>query len=264
MTADEFLAALAKRRTCYSLDKNVSATPERVREIVESAVLNTPSAFNSQSARAVILFGARHDRLWEITRETLRKIVPAENFAPTEEKLASFAAGAGTVLYFEDMDAVEALQKAYPMYKDNFPVWSLQANGMLEANIWTALASEGLGASLQHYNPLIDGAGTVLYFEDMSVVTGLQEQFPLYRDNFPIWSQQANGMLQENVWTAFALEGIGASLQHYNPLIDGAVHAQWGIPESWKLIAEMPFGNPTAPPGAKDSAPISERVRVFG
>jgi len=200
MTADEFLAALAKRRTCYSLDKNVSATPERVREIVESAVLNTPSAFNSQSARAVILFGARHDRLWEITRETLRKIVPAENFAPTEEKLASFAAGAGTVLYFEDMDAVEALQKAYPMYKDNFPVWSLQANGMLEANIWTALASEGLGASLQHYNPLIDGA----------------------------------------------------------------VKAEWALPDSWKLIAQMPFGNPTAPPGAKDSAPISERVRVFG
>ena len=199
MTADTFLEALAKRRTYYHLDKNIGTTQSRVRELVELAVLNTPSAFNMQSARAVVLFGAQSDALWRITKETLRKIVPESAFASTEAKLDSFAAGAGTILYFEDMGIVE----------------------------------------------------------------GLQEKYPLYRDNFPVWSQQANGMLQSNIWTALELEGLGASLQHYNPLIDEAVKAEWNLPEPRKLIAEMPFGNPTAAPDPKESVPVSERVRVF-
>lgn len=37
--------------------------------------------------------------------------------------------------------------------------------------------------------------GTVLYFYDNSVVKGMQEQFATYAANFPIWAQQANGML---------------------------------------------------------------------
>ena len=39
--------------------------------------------------------------------------------------------------------------------------------------------------------------------------------------------------------------GFGASLQHYNPLIDEAVAKQWHINPNWKLIAEMPFGTST-------------------
>ena len=34
------------------------------------------------------------------------------------------------------------------------------------------------------------GYGTVLYYEDTTVVPKLQEQFPTYADNFPIWSEQ--------------------------------------------------------------------------
>ena len=52
----------------------------------------------------------------------------------------------------------------------------------------------------------IDGfkaaAGTLLYFYDETVVKGLQDQFPLYAANFPVWANQANGMLQINIWTA--------------------------------------------------------------
>lgn len=67
------------------------------------------------------------------------------------------------------------------------------------------------------------GYGTVLFFEDQSIVKSLQEQFALYADNFPIWSQQTSGMHQLVVWTALEGEGLGATLQHYNPLIDDEV-----------------------------------------
>jgi hypothetical protein len=32
-----------------------------------------------------------------------------------------------------------------------FPVWSENSTGMLQFTIWTALANEGMGASLQHF-----------------------------------------------------------------------------------------------------------------
>lgn len=79
----------------------------------------------------------------------------------------------------------------------------------------------------------------------------LQQQFTSYKDNFPLWSQQSNGMLQFVIWTSLENQGLGASLQHYNPLIDAQVKTQWDIPDSWNLIAEMPFGKPTQAPGEK-------------
>ena len=107
------------------------------------------------------------------------------------------------------------------------------------------------------------GYGTVLFFEDESIVKALQEQFAAYADNFPIWSNQASGMHQLVVWSALEAEGLGASLQHYNPLIDNEVKAEWNIPGEWKLIAQMPFGQPTAQPGEKEFQPLEDRVKFY-
>lgn len=199
MAVKNFLEAIQKRRSYYGIGGEKIVSEERIEELVKEAVKYVPSAFNSQSARVVILFGENHKKLWDITEETLRKIVPEGQFASTETKMAGFRGGYGTVLFFED-DAV---------------------------------------------------------------VKSLQEQFELYKENFPVWSQQSSGMLQFAVWTLLELEGLGASLQHYNPLIDEAVKAEWNMPEGWRLIAQMPFGNPTAEPGEKDFQPIEERVKVF-
>ena len=62
-----------------------------------SAVLHTPSAFNSQSARIVVLFGEDHKKLWDITEETLKVIVGAieqpagdKEFQPLDERMQVF------------------------------------------------------------------------------------------------------------------------------------------------------------------------------
>lgn len=192
--------AIANRRSIYALGNKTVVDNSKVREIVEFAVKNVPSAFNSQSARVVVLFGAESNTFWTLTREALRKIVPADAFAQTEAKLASFDAGLGTILFFEDQAVVEGLMNSFPLYKDNFPVWSLQSNGMLEFAVWTMLEDSGLGASLQHYNPIVDAD----------------------------------------------------------------VRKAWKVPDSWKLLAEMPFGSVEAPAGEKEYLPLSDRVRFFG
>ncbi|GAA0086668.1 nitroreductase family protein [Clostridium sp. MB05] len=152
----DFYNAIKERRSIYAISKESPVSDERIQEVVEEAVKHVPSAFNSQGSRVVVLFGENHNKLWDITMETLRKIVPANNFSSTEEKINSFKAGYGTVLYFEDFNVVESLQKQFELYKDNFPVWAQQTSGMLQFAIWTALSIEGLGATLQHYTELIE------------------------------------------------------------------------------------------------------------
>ncbi|ACL76822.1 nitroreductase family protein [Ruminiclostridium cellulolyticum] len=194
-----FYAAIKDRRTYYGIDKQIPVSDEKVQDIIKESVLHTPSAFNSQSARVVLLLGASHDKLWNITKDTLRKVISPENFSATEQKINSFRSG----------------------------------------------------------------YGTVLFFEDNSVIESLQQQYATYKDNFPVWAQQSNGMLQYVIWTALEMEGIGASLQHYNPLIDDEVRSEWKIPLNWKLIAQMPFGKPTASPDEKQFQPIESRFKVF-
>lgn len=195
-----FYEAIKSRRTYYSIGKEKVVSDDKIVDIVSNALKDTPSAFNSQSSRAVVLLNEHHDKLWDIAKAELKKIVPEEAFVKTAEKID---------------------------------------------------------------NCFKSGYATVLYFEDVNVVKGLQEQFPAYKDNFPIWSNHASAMLQFVIWTSLELEGLGASLQHYNPLIDEAVKKEWNIPDNYTLIAQMPVGNPVKSPDDKDYMPIEDRLTVF-
>lgn len=187
------------RRTYYAIEKKSPISDQEIKDIIDHAVKYVPSAFNSQSARVVLLLGENHDKLWEITRETLRKIVPADSFASTDAKIDGFK----------------------------------------------------------------NGYGTIMFFEDEEVIEGLQEQFSLYKDVFPIWSLQSSGMLQYLIWITIEGKSLGASLQHYNPLIDDEVMETWGLPKKWKLLAQMPFGTPVQDPGDKEFSPVESRVKMF-
>ena len=146
-----------KRRSIYALSDQLPVSNDEIVKLVEHAVLHTPSAFNSQSTRIVVLFGEDHTHLWDITEETLKVIVgDDEKFQGTKDKIAGFRAGAGTVLFFEDKGVVRNMQEAAPLYADKFPIWAHQTNAMHQYVIWTALASIDVGANLQHYNPVID------------------------------------------------------------------------------------------------------------
>lgn len=146
-----------KRRSIYALSDNLPVSKDEIVDLVEHAILHTPSAFNSQSARIVVLFGDDHKKLWDITEETLKAIVnDEEKFQGTKDKIAGFRAGAGTIMFFEDKGVVRNMQEAAPLYADKFPIWAHQTSAMHQYVIWTALASLNVGANLQHYNPVID------------------------------------------------------------------------------------------------------------
>jgi len=125
------------------------------------------------------------------------------------------------------------------------------------------LAPERFGDTEKKMDSFKAGYGTVLFFEDQDPVKGMQEKFPSYAENFPKWSEHSSGMIQYIVWCGLESEGLGCSLQHYAPLVDESVQQEWGVPTHWKLIAQMPFGQPTGQPGPKEFQPISERVKEY-
>lgn len=154
-----FLDSIKERKSIYVLSDDLVMEDEALEALVKTVAKHVPSAFNMQSQRVVLLLKEDHHTLWNIVLETLRKIVPEKAFGRTENKIkTSFAAGSATILFFEDEAVVESMANQFPDYKESFKTWSVQANGMMQYAIWTALEAQGYGSSLQHYNPLIDEA----------------------------------------------------------------------------------------------------------
>ena len=185
------IKSLEKRRTYYNINKDLPVSEREIEEKIKEVTELVPDAFNMKSARVVVLFGEEHDKLWDEVHNEFDGQVP-------REKIDSFKAGAGTILYLYDEKTVKKMQ----------------------------------------------------------------EDFSTYADNFPVWANQANGMLQISIWSLLRELNIGASLQHYNPVIDEKVKELFDISKEYKLLAQMPFGGIVSEPEAKEKENIDERVKV--
>ena len=125
-------------------------------------------------------------------------------------------------------------------------------------------AVEGALGRLEMFKPAF---GTVLFFESQNVVKGQQENIPQYAENFPIWSQHASAIAQNNTWVALTNAGYGANLQHYGNLTEAELKKKHDLPEDWKFTAELVFGAKTDEPKPKEydeEKENAERLRVFG
>lgn len=152
----EFLQALKLRHSEYVLSKNIELTEEALVNYIKDILRYTPSAFNSESQRIVLLSQEKHDLLWEQLIEIMKGIVKGEQFENTKNKINAFKAAYGTILFFDDTSVTKKLQEKFPLYSENFAKWSIEQNGMLQSNVWVGLRTKNIGASLQHYNELIN------------------------------------------------------------------------------------------------------------
>ena len=197
---NDFFTAVRNRRSVRVLGRETPVARERILELVEQAALFSPTAFNGQEQRLVVLLNERHARFWDALKKKMEAVVPPEGLAETHKKLDGFRGG----------------------------------------------------------------TGTILVYQDTSVVKGFQERFPLYSDNFPVWAQNASGMLEYVLWASLCEEGFGVSLQHYSALIEAETAADLGISADWKLVSQMPFGKPQeSPSDGKTFEPLEKRVLVF-
>ncbi|KAK2955443.1 putative Fatty acid repression mutant protein 2 [Blattamonas nauphoetae] len=194
------LDLLKQRRSIYALGRNVSIPNDKLITLIKECLRQSPTPFNNQSVRVVICLGAHHEKIWDTTTKILKDMSKDESkFAATQAKMDGFKAGFGTILFYNDETVVENFRK----------------------------------------------------------------QFPPYEANFPIWAEQSQGIAQQSVWVALAEQKIGASLQHYNPLIDAKMTEFFEIPPHWTLRAEMVIGSIEAPAGEKSFLPEEQVFKVF-
>ncbi|MBQ8180274.1 MAG: nitroreductase family protein [Candidatus Methanomethylophilaceae archaeon] len=188
----DLMQLLDERRSEYSLGSDTGVDPSVVEGNLRRVVRNLPSPYNSQPSRAVLVTGEDHRVLWEIVRSTLHaRMGDGDRFDTTSRKVDGFSAAAGTVMFF-----------------------------------------------------IVDG-----------VTDDLIARYPSYSGTFPVWAEQACAMMQFAVWIALRDMGLGANLQHYNPLIDAEVHRVFGIPAGWRLVSQMPFGRIVEPAGPLEKLP---------
>ena len=186
----KIIESLKERRSIYDINKNLPVKEEVVFDFIKEATELVPDAFNMKSSRVVVVTKEKQDLLWD---------------------------------------------KIYDVFDGNVP--------------------------REKIDGFKNGFGTILYFIDTSVVKGLEEQIPPYAPKFIEWARQSAGMLEVSIWSGLKELNIGASLQHYNPVIDKMVKELFDIPENYELNAQMPFGGINTEPEPKDKEDISLRVK---
>lgn len=186
---------MKNRRSIYKLNKILPVFPDKIIDFVRDSVRYVPDAFDMKSQRVIILMDAVHEKFWNAVYDELVR----RNGGPiSRDRIDSFVAAAGTILYFYDVAVVEEMRRRYPLYAESFHDWVMQSNGMLQFAIWTGLR----------------------------------------------------------------VLGVGANLQHYNPVIDKMVQNMFDLSESWALVAQMPFGGIGEMPVPKADEDINIRVKV--
>lgn len=191
--------SLTRRRSIYALGHTRIVTDFCLEDTLKDCLKNCPTPFNAQSARLVLLLNQQHTNFWKLVLQKVLAVTPLGKKDSTAQKINSFAAAYGTILFFEDLSVLEQLQKDFPLYQKNMHDWTFEANGMLQYMVWQALAENEIGASLQHYNELIE--------EDVKKMLGL--------------------------------------------------------PDSWKILAQMPFGSIEKTPAEKTFLSLENRFKIF-
>jgi predicted oxidoreductase (fatty acid repression mutant protein) len=118
MTSTAYLSAVAARRSYYMISPKSPIDESKIKAIVDDAVKHTPSPYNIQSGRALLLLDEANQHAWQVVKTKLLDWLPKDNeeMANTHsKKIAAFSAGYGTVLLFEDQDTIDAANKKWPM-----------------------------------------------------------------------------------------------------------------------------------------------------
>ena len=146
-----------KRRTIYALGKDLaSISNEEVVATVEKAMKESPSAFNSQIQPLGSCFlGAESEAFgMKLLIANWKKVTPAEAFEATKGRLGPAIGFSVLALVpsflFEDQDVVKGLQESFPLYAENFLIWSEQAHGINLYAVWLAFAEKkNIGLNVQ-------------------------------------------------------------------------------------------------------------------
>lgn len=189
-----------KRRSTYVVGKNTDVSQDEIVAQIREIAKEVPTAFNSQTSRHVVLFNDQVEKFWSKIEDVQKEVLDADTWAAMGPVIQGSKNALGTVLFFEDRDAVSngipAAAARQEAYKQNNA-------GNAQYAIWLGLTELGLGGSLQHFN------------------VGYEQGF------------------------------------------DSAIREMFDLPDSYELIAQLPFGSIEQEYDAKDYIDSEVEVQVI-
>lgn len=100
------------RRSVYSLTNESTISDDRLEELITEVIKHTPSSFNSQTTRIVVLLKEENQKLWDNGLEVASSQISPELFDKMyKSRLTASRAAYGTVSYPHAMGLFE--QPAY-------------------------------------------------------------------------------------------------------------------------------------------------------
>jgi len=196
----DFLELVEKRRTIYALGTNSDLTKEEIEDRIRKVVKQVPSASNSQTSRVVVLFDEANDKFWDHIHDVQKDVLEGDMWEMMSGVMLGAKEAIGTILFFEDLDAVEAM----PAPSTRQEVYKQNNAANVQYALWLALREMDLGASLQHFN------------------VGYEQGF------------------------------------------DKGTKEMFDLPESYEMLAQMPFGSIEQETEPKEHIDADEQVKVFG
>lgn len=144
----KFTELVKNRRTQYVIGKNTELSNEEITTYITNIVKDVPTAFNSQTTRVAIVFGEESVKLWDHILDVQKDVLQGEMWDMMSGVMEGAKNGIGTVLFFEDLEAV----KAMPVNGTRGEAYKQNNNANTQYATWLGLTQLGLGGSLQHFN----------------------------------------------------------------------------------------------------------------
>ena len=143
-----FVELVEKRRSIYALGTDSEYSKKDIENRIREVVKQVPTAFNSQTTRVVVLLDEANTKFWDHIYDVQKDVLEGGMQEWMSGVVTGAKNGIGTVLFFEDLDAVEKM----PAQGARQEAYKQNNNANAQYAVWLALAEMNLGASLQHFN----------------------------------------------------------------------------------------------------------------
>ena len=141
----DFKDLLTKRRSQYAIGANTDVTAADVTAALNEVIPQVPSAFNSQATRVVVVSGENNVKLWELIKNVQKDVLDEATLNYMTPIMDGARDAVGTILFFEDRDAVES---GIPANEERRLIYKNHASANAQLTTWLTLTELGLGANL--------------------------------------------------------------------------------------------------------------------
>lgn len=147
---------IEKRRSNYDLGNNLEISKKDLINLLRKIIYYSPSPFNVQSSKIVLLNKKSHHLLWTtVVEEFLKKNNNGDLLDSDKARIKREDKAYGTILFYKDERVIEEFKEKLDAYEQkSLNSWCIEESAMLQMNIWNELRLRNIGAHIVHFDDI--------------------------------------------------------------------------------------------------------------